>query len=134
MLSNTRLLMCIVKVLYSNGLLLTDYIVVFQGETASIGPRPPHYRGFRIILRPHTRQDSSRWVLSPTQRIYLTTPETEIHAFGVIRTRNPSPWIVRPLDSARLHSTLFVCSILNKMGKRLQRINSHGADPGNLAV
>jgi hypothetical protein len=62
--------------------------------TAPWGPRPPHYRGFTITLRHTTlgRTPLDEW--SARHRdLYLTTHNkhnTNIHATGGIRTRNPS--------------------------------------------
>jgi hypothetical protein len=52
----------------------------------------PHYRGFTItLMHIYTRQDSSRQVISPTQRPLPNTQqsqESDIHATGGIRTQN----------------------------------------------
>ena len=68
--------------------------IFFIGPTAPSGPRPPHYRGFSVILRHYNRQDSSERVFSPTQRTLLDNTqhshEIDFHNPGGIRTRNPN--------------------------------------------
>ena len=67
-------------------------IMYIHGATAPSGPGPPNCKGFTITLR-HTRWDSSGLVISPSQRLCLTTHNTHkrhSHAYGGIRTRNPS--------------------------------------------
>ena len=68
-----------------------------HGAKALSGPRPPHYRGFTITLKHTTvgRTPLDEW--SARRRdLYLTThstqhsQQTNIHASGGIRTRNPS--------------------------------------------
>jgi hypothetical protein len=65
-----------------------------NGATAASGPRPPHYRGFTIILRhtPLGRTPPDEWS-ARRRNLYLTThnthKETDIHAPGGIRTHNP---------------------------------------------
>jgi len=58
----------------------------------SIGPGPPHYRGFTIRLE----WDFSGRVIVPSQRTLPDntqhSQETDIHAPGKIRTRNSSKW------------------------------------------
>ena len=59
------------------------------------GPGPPHCRGFEIILRRTTLgKDSSRRMFNPTQRPLPNnqqhSQQTDIHATGGIRIRNPS--------------------------------------------
>jgi hypothetical protein len=70
----------------------TQLFFVHDTATPS-GPGPAHYHGFTITLRHHIRQDSSGRVSSPAHR---RTPdktqhlqETDLHAPGGIRTRNP---------------------------------------------
>jgi len=67
---------------------ISDLQIFFYGSTAPSGPRP-HYRGFTITLR-----HSSGLVFSPTQISLPNNTQhsqgTNIHASGVIRTRNPS--------------------------------------------
>ena len=65
-----------------------------HGTTAHSGPGPPHYRGFTITFSQtrHIRKDSSGRVISPTQKPVPAqySQETDIHASGGIRTRNPT--------------------------------------------
>jgi len=56
---------------------------------------PPYYRGFTIVLKTHyTRYDSSRRVISPSQRPLPDntqhSQQTDIHALDGIPTCNPS--------------------------------------------
>jgi hypothetical protein len=64
----------------------------FHSTTVLSEPRPPHYRGFTIILR-HTTPGTTPLDEWPARRrdLYLTTHTltTHIHAPGGIRTRNP---------------------------------------------
>ena len=63
----------------------------FRDAAIPSGPGPPHDRGFTITLTHHTRYNSSRRVISPTQsRLPENThnlQETDIHIPGGIRTR-----------------------------------------------
>ena len=65
-----------------------------HGATVPSGPRPPQYRGFTITLRRTTLGRASRDEWSVRRRdLYLTTHdthETDFHALGGIRKRNPS--------------------------------------------
>jgi hypothetical protein len=66
-----------------------------HGERAPSRPRPPHYRGSAVTLSytHHTRQDSSRRVIGPSQRLLPDntqySKETSMSPSG-IRTRVPS--------------------------------------------
>jgi hypothetical protein len=71
--------------------------------TAPSGPETPHYRGFTITLRHTTlgRTPLDEWS-ARRRHLYLTThnsQETDIHALGEIRTRNP-PASERPQTQA----------------------------------
>ena len=74
---------------------LPSLLLPFHGATAPSGPRPPHYRGFTIVLRRTTlvKTPLEEW---PTRHrdLYLTntqlSQETEIYVPGGIRTRNPN--------------------------------------------
>ena len=69
-------------------------IFFYHGAAVQSGPKP-HYRGFTINTQSHhSRYDSSRLVISPTQRPLPDntqhSQQTNIHASGGIRTHNPS--------------------------------------------
>jgi len=66
-----------------------------QDATALSGLGSPHYRGITVTLRhTSTRWDSSGQVFSPMQRPLPDSrqhsQQTDIHAPGGIRTKNPS--------------------------------------------
>jgi hypothetical protein len=67
----------------------------FHGAWAHSGPRPPHCRGFTITLRhtAHGRTPLDEWSVRRRDRYLYNTQhsqETDIHAPGGIRSRNPS--------------------------------------------
>jgi hypothetical protein len=69
------------------------------GATDLTGPGPPYYQGFTITLSSmhFTWQDSSGWMISPTQRPLPDRTQrsqlTDFHASGEICTRKPSKWV-----------------------------------------
>jgi len=68
--------------------------LLFHGATASSEPGPPHYRGFTIAFR-HT----TLGMTSPNNTQY--SQQTDIHAPGGIRTRNPTKRAVADLRGHR---------------------------------
>jgi len=123
-LSNTCLLMCIVKVLYSNGLLLTALHSCFAwrnslywAKTVSLSWLQDHTQTSHSVGLLYTGDQPDVENLPNNIRdrnpcLRCDSNPQSLQASG----RRPPPWIVRQLKSARLHSTLFIWSILNKMG------------------
>ena len=84
---------CLEYVLHSCNYMIKTQLFFVHGATAPSGPGPAIYRGFTITLTHHTRLDSSGRMIWPTQ-IPLPdntqhSQETDIHAPGRVRTRNP---------------------------------------------
>ena len=74
---------------------LVSFNFFYNGATAPSGRGPPHYRGFTSTLRHTTLSVTPLDEWSARRRdLYLTkkqdSQQTDIHALGGIRTRNPS--------------------------------------------
>ena len=68
-----------------------QFLSFFHGATVPSGPGPSHYRGFTITLRHTTLGDTPLYEWSARRK---DLPDnTDIHASGGIRTRNPK-WVV----------------------------------------
>jgi hypothetical protein len=66
-------------------------LFLLRKRTSRVGL--PHYREFTITQAHHTQQDSSGEQINPTQNPLPDKTQhskTDIHAFGGIRTHNPS--------------------------------------------
>ena len=78
----------VINIKHQNKYSYTDFFSP-HGALAPGGPEPPYYRGFTITLR-HTTFRFLWASDQPDAETSITTPTTNIHAPGGIRTHNPS--------------------------------------------